>query len=381
MGNAVAIIGLGQTVYQPENRLLNSSEMVLEAVQLALQDAGLKLNEIDGIVTSSIDLWDGRTASNFYLTEVVGAVLKPETRVAGDGALAVFQAAINLLSGNYQRVLVVSSNKGCEADHEAISNWVLDPIYQQPLGLDYLTTAALQAHRYMNLYGITGEALAEVVVKNRANGAVNPRVMLNKAVSLDEVLGSEMRATPLRALDVAPSGDGACALVMVHDDMVDKFKHQPIWIQGMACVLGSHYLGDRNPGRDEALVRAAEKAYRMAGIQYPRKDLDLVELSEYYSPQELIWSEALGLCPYGRGAELLRSGATHKEGDIPINPSGGLLSGAPFVVAGMARVAECVLQLRGEAGGPQVPHPSKALAHGSTGPAGQGHSVLILGKC
>ncbi|MBU1742785.1 MAG: thiolase family protein [Proteobacteria bacterium] len=380
MDNEVAIIGLGQTEYRPVNPHQNATEMVLDAVELALADASLELADVDGVVTASIDLWDGRTASNFYLTEVVGSVLKPETRVAGDGTLAVYQAVINLLTGEYEKVLVVSSSKGSEADHEAISNWVFDPIYQQPLGLDYLVAAALQARAYMNQYDVSPESWARVVTKNRANGAHNPRAMRQKVVSLEEVLDSGMRASPLREPDVAPTGDGACALVMARKEAVDQSRHRPVWLKGMANVLGAHYLGDRPLFKDETLQMAAIKAYRMAGVDDPRRDLDVVELSEYYSYQELMWSESLGLCPFGQGADLLFSGETGREGKMPVNPSGGLISGSPFVVGGMARVLECAVQLRGEAGGAQLQKISRALAHGTTGPCGQGHCVLILGR-
>ena len=380
MDKDVAVIGLGQTQYRPIDNVHNSTEMVLEAVERALDDASLELAEIDGVVTSSIDLWDGRTASNFYLTEVVGSVLKPETRVAGDGTLAVYQAAINLMAGGYEKVLVVSSCKGGEADHEAISNWVFDPIFQQPLGLDYLAAAALQARHFLDHYGVSPEACAGVVTKNRGNGAKNPRAMFQEAVSLEQVLDSGVRATPLTELDVAPLGDGACALVMARKEAVDRSRHRPVWLEGMASVLGAHYLGDRPLYKDETLKKAAAKAYRMAGVEDPARNLDVVELSEYYSYQELMWSESLGLCPFGQGADLLLSQETRPGGAIPINPSGGLLSGAPFVVAGMSRVLECVWQLRGQAGGVQLAEVSKALAHGTTGPCGQGHCVLILGN-
>ncbi len=376
----IAIIGVGQTPYSSWNSLQSANEMVLDAVELALADASMGLGEIDAAVTSCIDLWDGRTASNFYLTEVVGAVMKPETRVAGDGSFAVLHAALTLLSGAYRRVLVVSSCRGSEADHETISNWVFDPIYQQPLGLDYLSAAALQANYYMDQFGLSANSCGQVVVKNRRNGALNPRAMLRRPVSLEEVVHSEVRSYPIRAMDVAPTGDGACALVMARAEVVDEAVHRPVWIQGMASALGAHYLGDRVLSEDVALRMAATRAYRMAGVRDPLDEIGVVELSEYYSYQELMWSESLGLCPPGKGADLLLSGETEIQGKIPVNPSGGLLSGCPYVVAGMARVAECALQLRGEAGGCQVPHVSRALAHGTSGPCGQAHCVIILGN-
>jgi acetyl-CoA C-acetyltransferase len=378
--NQVAVIGLGQTEYRRANQDQNAPEMVLDAVEKALADAGLELADMDGAVTASIDLWDGRTASNFYLTEVVGSVLGPETRVAGDGLLAVFQGAINLLAGAGRTVLVVAVSKGSEADHEAISNWVFDPVFQQPLGLDYVTAGSLQAQSYLNQYHLSPAAWTWVVVKNRAHGAINPRAMLREAVSLPQASGSPLRASPLRDLDVALTGDGACALVLAHKKAVDKKRHRPVWIKGLASALGAHYLGDRKLFADEILQQTAARAYQMAGLREPDRDLDVIELSEFFAPQELIWTESLGLCPPGGGATLMESGQTSLIGSLPINPSGGLLSGTPLVVAGMARVMECVLQLRGEAGPVQIEGASTALAHGTTGPCGQGHGVIILGR-
>ena len=118
----------------------------------------------------------------------------------------------------------------------------------------------------------------------------------------------------------------------------------------------------------------------MAGINNPVKDLDLVELSEYYAHEELLWTEGLGLCGRGEGGKLIDSGKTQLKGEIPVNPSGGLLSGAPVTVAGMARVAEAVWQLQGKAGEHQVQGAKRAVAHGCGGLAGQMHCVLVLEK-
>jgi len=118
----------------------------------------------------------------------------------------------------------------------------------------------------------------------------------------------------------------------------------------------------------------------MAGISNPVKDIDLVELSEYYAPQELLWTEGLGLCGRGEGGKLIDSGKTQLKGELPVNPSGGLLSGIPVTVAGMTRVAEAVWQLQGIAGEHQVQGAKRAVAHGCGGLCGQMHCVLVLEK-
>jgi acetyl-CoA C-acetyltransferase len=137
-------------------------------------------------------------------------------------------------------------------------------------------------------------------------------------------------------------------------------------------------LGDRDLADCDALVSAAQRAYDMAGITVPLKEIDVAEISEEYSCQELLWMEGLGFCGRGEAGKLIDDGVTQMGGRLPVNPSGGMLSGNPTVVAGMTRVAEAVQQLRGEAGDRQVPGASVALAHGVTGICGQHQCVAIL---
>ena len=118
----------------------------------------------------------------------------------------------------------------------------------------------------------------------------------------------------------------------------------------------------------------------MAGIRNPLREIDVAEISEEFTYQELLWTEGLGFCDRGEGGKLVDSGKTRMGGKLPVNPSGGLLSGNPNGVAGMARAAEAVLQLRGQAGKRQVPGAKIALAHGVTGICGQHQAVMILGK-
>lgn len=154
----------------------------------------------------------------------------------------------------------------------------------------------------------------------------------------------------------------------------------PVWITGAGNYYEHHHPGDRDLAECDALIKAANKAYKMAGIGNAAKELDLVELSEYYAPQELLWTEGLGLCGRGEGGKLIDSGKTQLKGELPVNPSGGLLSGIPVTVAGMTRVAEAVWQLQGKAGEHQVQGAKRAVAHGCGGLCGQMHCVLVLEK-
>ena len=138
------------------------------------------------------------------------------------------------------------------------------------------------------------------------------------------------------------------------------------------------FRSDRDLSDCKSLEVAAQGAYHMAGITDPSKEIDVAEICDEYSYQELLWSEGLGFCDRGKGGELIDSGVTEMGGELSINPSGGLLSGVPSGVAGVSRAAEAFLQLRGEAGGRQVDGAKVALVQGATGACGQSHCVIIL---
>ncbi len=351
----------GRTPYAPQSQR-TIPELVHQAVQVALDDAGLSIQDVDAVVTASVDLWDGLTASSVAVTEVVGAVMKPETRVAGDGLLAVCQAAMSILAGSYEIVLVVAHGKGSMGDRWALSNWTFDPLYQQPLGLDDLAAAALQAQVYLHRYDIPPEAPAQVAVKNRKQ----------PGLSVDDVLASPMLASPIHELEVPPVADGACALVLAGIPRRDRSDGPPVCIRGFGYAVEPHYLGDRDLADPTALREAARQAYRMAGITDPRREIQVTHVSEAFAYQELLWYEGLGFCGRGEGPRLLMDGVTALGGALPVNPRGGLLAGVPPFVAGLDRLVQAVQDVRAGA--------ATALAHGTWGPAGQGQCVVVVGQ-
>jgi acetyl-CoA C-acetyltransferase len=380
MNPQVGIIGVSQTNFEANKSYQAITETVFEVVQAAMDDAGVNREDVDSIVTSSVDLWDGRTASNQMLTDVVGAIMKPESRVAGDGLGATFQGMMTILSGASEVTLVVSQCRGSIGDPYGISNWVFDPIFQQPLGLDYLSAAALQANHYMQRFGITQEDCAQVVVKNLGDALNNPFAQAARETTTDEVMHSPMWAYPIKEMDAAPVSDGACAVVLASQKKATALSKKPVWILGAGCCVEAHYLGDRDLSEGEALAKASKKAYEMAGIHDPIKELDVAEVSAEFSYQEPLWTELMGFCGRGDGIKLLEQGMTSTAGPLPINPSGGMLAGNPVTVAGLIRLLEIVLQVRGQAGARQVQGVNTALAQGTTGCCGQGQYVMIVGN-
>jgi len=380
MAERVAIVAVGQTKYQPNRADVNEEELAYEAVKQALEETGLTLSDINSAVTCSQDFWDGRTISNMNIQHVVGAHLGHEDKVAEDGINAVYVGMSQVLSGHQDIVLVLAHTKESQAEKSLIENAAFDAIMMRQLGLDFLSAAAMQAKRYMYKYGIKPEQCAKVAVKNRGNARNNPLAQEPMDITVEDVLSSKMLSSPIRFLDAKPISDGACALIMTTEKKAKKLTKKPIWILGASNCYETHYLGDRDLADCEALTKAARNAYSMAGIRNPLRQIDVAEISEEYSYQELLWMEGLGFCGRGEGGKFIDSGVTKIGGKLPVNPSGGMLSGNPVCVAGMARVAEAVLQLRGEAGDRQVKGAQVALAHGVTGICGQHHCVMILGN-
>ena len=380
MNSRVGVIGVSQTKFEADKSYQAITETVFEVVQEAMADAGVCREDLDGIVTSSVDLWDGRTASNQMLADVVGSIMKPESRVAGDGLGAVLQGMMTILADASEITLVVSQCRGSMGDTYGISNWVFDPIYQQPLGLDYLSAAALQASQYMQRFGITQEDCARVIIKNLRSALNNPYAQVAGEITTAEVMNSPMWAYPLKEMDVAPVSDGACAVVLASQEKTKALSNKPVWILGVGSCMESHYLGDRDLSEGRALAKASKQAYEMAGIHDPLKELDLAELSAAFSYQEPLWMELMGFCDRGMGVKILEQGVTSLRGTLPVNPSGGMIAGNPVTVAGLTRLVEAVLQIRGEAGARQVPGAKLALAQGFSGYCGQGQYVMIAGK-
>jgi len=382
MSDRVAIVAMAQTKFERKKSGQRFQEMVWEVVQQVREQTGLdfhKPGHIDNAVTCSDDFFDARTISDAPMGDLVGAHLGPEEKVSQDALQAVFYGMVGILSGHYDVTLVVAHGKESQVkSRNLITHAAFDPLFSRGVGLDYLSAAALQARAYLTKFGIRPEETAAAVVRDRRHAALNPKAQEQELVTVKEVLNSRPVCDPLRKLDIYPVSDGAVAMILAREDRAKELTDQPVWILGAGNCYDSYFLGDRNLADSHALRLAAARAYGMAGIKNPKKELDLAELSAHYSYQELLWLECLGLAENGHAGKWIAEGGTELHGEFPVNTSGGALAGNPLLVSGMARAAECFLQLRGEAEERQVKGVKRALAHGTTGPAGQHHGVMIF---
>ncbi|PKN70297.1 MAG: propanoyl-CoA acyltransferase [Deltaproteobacteria bacterium HGW-Deltaproteobacteria-12] len=372
-----AIVGVAQTKYEKRKKEQIFADMVFDVTREALDDAGLTIKDIDNVVTVSNDFYDGRTISGMAVGDACGAEDKNVSTVSGDGSFGAFYGLMRVLSG-YKAAIVVAHYKGSEGNVNITTNGMFDPIFHRHLGLDAISSAALQANAYMTRYGISEEDVAKVSVKNHGNAKNNPYAQLPLEITVADVMKSRKIAEPLKLLDCCPNSDGAAAIIIVNEEMAGKCKKKPVWIKGVSHCCEDYFLGDRDLANPVALAAAAKRAYAMAGIGNPAEEISVAEILEPFSYMEPLWLEGLGICQPGEGGKLIDQGITVMGGKLPVNPSGGALSANPILVAGLARLIEASLQVRGEAGSRQVKKVNNALAHGFNGPCGQSHCVWIV---
>jgi len=319
-------------------------EMVLAVAEAALEGAALGWDDLDAVVTASVDLLDGLTASSIAVTEVVGAVMKPETRVAADGLAAAIHAVHQISAQAYRTVLVVAHGKASMTPFWELTSWAMDPIFLQSLGVDFLTVAGLQARLLASSNEAVVARWATRVAERRAaaeGGIAGP-------ITAAEVMASPVVASPLRAEMCAPLGDGACAVILG----VPSQATGAVQVTGIGHDLEPHQPGHRDLTEWAGLRRACRRAYSAAGIGEPT--FSVVEPSCLFPHEEDLFLEAAGL-----------------ENDTDLSPTGGLFAGTAPVVAGLSRLIRAARAIEGRPG-------RRGLAHGTWGPAGQGQAVVVL---
>jgi len=377
MGKRVAIVGVAQTKHGGANSA-TVREMVYEVTFQVLAETGLRREDLGTIITSSSDFWQGTGCSDSLHYDAAGAYLKSSPKADEDSAMGFMYAFMRMLSGYFETALVVGVTKGSEIPSPlTLTHLYTDPFFHRPIGLEEASTAAMQAQLLLARSSITEEHIAKVAVKNLGNALRNPLAHRRKRVTLKEVLASEVTAYPLRELECAPSSDGACALLLASEEKASKLNPHPIWVEGAAWGSDGSHLGDRDL-LNGVLTKVAKKAYQMASISEPGREISVAEICEPYASQELQWYEELGFCPAGEAGKLLDQGVTEMGGRLPVNPSGGVLSTNPYVARGLIRIGEAALQLMDRAGEHQVSGARTGLAHSVHGLAGQSHSVVIL---
>jgi len=222
-------------------------------------------------------------------------------------------------------------------------------------------------------------AAAEVSVRNHNDALDNPYAHIQIKITVDDVLKSRIICYPVRLLDVCPSSDGATAIIFASEEKARRITDTPVWVKGVGYRGDEYWLGDSDKVLWDSAIEAARAAYKMAGITNPLKQLDVAEVYNPFTFQELLYYECFGFCEKGEACKLVEDRVVFRGGELPCDPSGGVLCTNPIGASGMNRVAEAALQVQGKAGKHQVPDAETTFAH-AMGGTEQLNGVMILGR-
>jgi len=386
MSKRVAIVGIGCSGFRTTSTDLSYREMIFEAATKCYEDAGgIHPQSIDSFVASSEDFMEGISITDEYVPDQLGAVLKPVHSITGDSLQGMASAVMQIQGGQQCLVAASAFSKVSNLSHyEHVAAYATDPAYIRPLNENPYFIAGLEMNRYLFESGTTREQCAAVVVNNRYNALVNPAAVYGAKITIEDVLCAPPLSDPLGSLDVSGHLDGAIVLLLASEDKAWELTDKPIWIEGLGWATDTPNLDSRIEGLGGAVYArlAAEKAYSMAGIKAPYKEIDFAEIDDTFSYKELQHIEALQLCGPGEAGKLLEMGCFDAKGDMPVNISGGSLGlGYLHEANGLQRVLEVVLQLRGEAGKRQLPDVETGLAFAWRGvPTATGSAVILSNR-
>ena len=350
----VAIVGMGCTRFG-EHWDQGADEMLIDASTEAFESAGVGKDDVDAY-------WLGTAQSGMsgiMLARPLGLEGKPVTRVenyCATGSEALRQAAYAVASGAYDMAMAVGVEKVKDSGYQGLN---ASPIPTD--GTNRTLTAAamfsMVTPAYAERYGVDPDdlkrVLARIASKNHANGARNPRAQFRREMDVDQLCAMPDVAGRLSVFDCAGVADGAAAAIVVRAEDAHRYTDRPLYVKALSFVAGNG-SGLTDPDYDYTtfpeIVRTAEDAYAQAGITDPRRELAMAEVHDCFTPTELVLMEDLGFSARGTAWKDIEAGAFDLDGELPVNPDGGLKSfGHPVGASGLRMMFEAWLQLRGDA--------------------------------
>ncbi|MGD1837201.1 MAG: thiolase domain-containing protein [Nitrososphaeraceae archaeon] len=378
--NSVCILGAGSTKYGKLNESI--IEIALNASVDAIESAGITPKDIQaGYISNVFGVADKQVhmapviMSNLGIPHVPGLTIES---ACGSGSVMFREAYANIAAGFYDCILALGVEKithTSTVQSTTLFSYCSDFFYEGGNGASFPGLFASIARSYMTKYKASEEDLAYVAVKNHENGILNPKAHMRKKISVDDVLNSPVVASPLKLYDCCPFSDGASAVVICNEDFAKKSGKPYVKVIGSGRGGSPAAVQGRNDiSTIPSTVSAANQAYKMAGIT--PNDVDFAEVHDCFTIAEIIDIEDLGFFPKGEAAKQIRNGVTARNGQIPINPSGGLKSkGHPIGATGIGQVVEVYEQFTGKSGERTIKDAEIALTHnfGATGASAAVH--------
>jgi acetyl-CoA C-acetyltransferase len=355
----VAVIAASMTQFGQRDAWLQS--LLAEAGQACLADAGVAADEVEHLYVSNMASgeFEGQTGAPNALAHDLGAVPAYTARIdqtSSSGGAGIYAAWQSVASGASDCTLLVGGEKMTHrstAEATDVIASLTHPV-EYKHGVTLPSFAGLTARAYLDQYDAPRESLADVAVKNHANGVDNPHAQFRKEVDRETVLESPIVADPLRLYDFCPITDGSAALLFCPESVAVDYTEEYVVVSGIAGATDTHVVHERaDPTTMGGVVDSGRAAFEMA--DRTPSDVDVAELHDMFTILELLQFEDLGFAEKGAGWRAAASGRTARDGEIPVNTSGGLKSkGHPLGASGVAQAVEVYEQLLGEAGPRQV---------------------------
>lgn len=383
MTENVAIVGIGQTQLRTISPDVSYKEMMFEAAVKAYADAGINpRKDVGSFISASEDFWEGTSIFDEYVPDQIGAALRPVCTIGNEGLHALISGAMQILTGIVDIVVVESHSKISEVVYpDNILAFAFDPLINRPLKINPHAVAGLEMMKFLADSGNTREDCANVVAKNKTNALNNPIAAYGAEIEAEDVYNSETISSPLQTLDMSQPADGSIVIVLAAEEKAKKLNVNPIWITGMGWCNDTPSLETRDWSYATSAKLAAKMAYKMAGIKSPMNGTEFAEVDDTYSYKELQHLEAIGVCETGEAGRLLNEGFFDRTGEYPVNASGGSLGLGHLLDAnGLAKVADSVLQLKGQAGVRQIPDVSRCIVQSWRGVPTTSAAVMVLGN-
>lgn len=385
----VGVIGVGQTAFV-RGYPGSIRELAFDGFKDALRDADISAKDIDASIICSAPEYDKQRSPAGVLAEYLGLTPQPtcylET-LCSSSSMGLRYAYSLVKSGLHHVVAVIGFQKMSEissAESQERMGRGGDIQWESPFGTMMPAYYAMYARRHMEEYGTTPEDLALIRVKAATYGQINEKAVYRRPVTFEMFSDPESPmsgpvASPLRVGDCCANADGASVVLVASEERAKSLSKKPVWILGLGAATASVNLAGRDLFSGLKVAKeAGEQAYKMAGIT--AKNVNVAEVHDCFTIAEMMAYENLGFAKPGEGKDLIKSKETYKEGSIPVNVDGGLLSkGHPIGATGGSQVRTIVLQLRGEAGDMQVKDPEIGLVH-NIGGVGLYGNVSIFGR-
>ena len=385
----VGIIGVGQSRFV-RGYPGSIRELAFEGFKEAVQDAKIETKDIDASIIASAPEYDKQRSPAGVIAEYLGLIPQPTfyiESVCSSSSAALKVAYSMVKAGLHDSVAIIGFQKMSEISSSESQERMgrgADIQWESPFGTMMPAYYAMYAQAHMAKYGSRLEDLAKIRVKAATYGQINEKAVYRKPVTMEMFTDPEsnMSATvakPLRVGDCCANADGSSCIIVANEEKAKAMCDKPVWILGIGAASEAVNMAGRDLLTGLSVgIEAGKQAYKMAGVT--PKDIDVAEVHDCFTIAEMMAYENLGFAKPGEGKDLIGSKETYKEGSIPVNIDGGLLSkGHPIGATGGSQIRTIVLQLRGEAGEMQVKDPEIGMVH-NIGGVGLYGNVTILGR-